>query len=144
MEKSMLFTPLSLRRITLPGRIVRSGTELFASGPDAHVPPCEFTVYERLGEQPLGLILTAHTCVSPEGRSNPWQNAVWDDGYIPEIRKIGALAQRNGVPAVMQIGHGGMKAAGNNSGLPVYTPDNMTEEEIRNVAKAFGEAALSA
>ncbi len=142
MDKNFLFSPLKLKRITLPGRIVRSGTELFASDPEGHVPPCEFTVYEQLGTQPLGLILTAHTCVSPEGHSNPWQNAVWDDGYIPEIRKIGELSQKNGVPAVMQIGHGGMKAKGNNGGLPVFTPDNMTEEQIRSTAKAFGEAAL--
>ena len=44
----------------------------------------------------------------------------------------------------MQIGHGGMKAEGSNGGLPVLTPDNMTEEQIRAVVRAMGEAAMRA
>lgn len=144
MDKSILFSPLTLKNITLPGRIVRSATELFCSYPDAHVFPAEYTVYERLGEEPLGLIISAHTCVSPEGHSNLWQNAIWDDEYIAESEKIAQAAQRHGVPSVMQIGHGGMKAEGNNGGLPVYTPDNMTTEQISGVVKAFGAAAVRA
>lgn len=142
MNTQILFTPLTLKNLTLPGRIVRSSTEFFCSGPEAHIEPCEVQVYKQLGEQPLGLILTAHTCVSPEGRSNPWQNAIWDDSYIPDVCSIAREAQAHGVPAVMQIGHGGMKADGNNGGLPVYTPDTMTVGEIRGVIDAFGDAAL--
>ena len=44
----------------------------------------------------------------------------------------------------MQIGHGGMKAQGNNGGRIVHTPDSMTTEQIREVVRAFGEAALRA
>ena len=143
-DKSILFTPTTLGRLSIPGRLVRSATELFCSYPDGHVHPAEFAVYRRLGEQPLGLIITAHTCVSPEGRSNPYQNALWDDAYLPDTEKIAQAAQRNGIPALMQLGHGGMKAEGNNGGLPVLTPDNMTEEQIRAVIRAFGEAALRA
>ena len=49
MEKSILFQPLELKHIVLPGRIVRSATELFASEPDGHAPACEFAVYDKLG-----------------------------------------------------------------------------------------------
>ena len=144
MDKRILFTPLELKRITLPGRIVRSATELFASEPDGHVPACEFAVFDRLGGEPLGMILTAHTCVSPEGRANLRQNAFWDDSFFADGERIRRCAGKNGVPVVMQIGHGGMKAEGNNGGLPVFTPDNMTEENIRSVVRAFGETALRA
>ncbi len=44
----------------------------------------------------------------------------------------------------MQLGHGGMKAEGNNGGLRVYTPGNMIETEIAEVIKAFGTAARRA
>ena len=37
-----------------------------------------------------------------------------------------------------------MKAEGNNDGLRVYTPDNMSESEITGVVKAFGAAAKRA
>ena len=137
-----IFTPVSIGSLTLPSRLVRSATELFGSLPDGHVPPEEIEIYRRLSREPLGLILTAHTCVSPEGRANRFQNAFWDDGYLPDGR---AIAEACGsVPCVMQLGHGGMKAKGNNGGLPVYTPDSMTEGEIRELIRAFGRAALRA
>ncbi|MBE6614030.1 MAG: hypothetical protein E7631_01815 [Ruminococcaceae bacterium] len=139
-----LFTPLPLRHITLPGRAVRSATELFAASPDAHLPAYELEVYKELSVQPLGMIITAHTCVSPEGRSNLYQNAVWADEYLAETAAIAEAAQANGVPAVMQLGHGGMKAENHNGGRRVYTPDNMTKEEIASVVKAFGQAAARA
>ena len=144
MDKSILFSRLTLKNISLPGRIVRSATELFCAYPDAHPFPAEYTVYERLGEQPLGMIISSHTCVSPEGHSNLWQNAIWDDDYIPDARRIAENAQKHGVPCIMQLGHGGMKAEGNNGSRPVYTPDNMTVSQIRDVVRAFGEAALRA
>lgn len=139
-----LFTPLSLRHMTLPGRAVRSATEMFAADPDAHMPPYEVDVYRELSEQPLGMIITAHTCVSPEGRSNDYQNAVWSDEYAAETAAAADAAQAHGVPAVMQLGHGGMKAEGHNGGRKVYTPDNMTADEIAGVVKAFGQAAKRA
>ena len=136
-----LFTPLQLRNITLPGRAVRSATEMFAADADAHLPPYEVEVYRELSAQPLGMIITAHTCVSPEGHSNDYQNAIWSDDYAAETAAIAKAAQQNGVPAVMQLGHGGMKGEGHNGGRKVYTPDNMTTEEIAGVVRDFGAAA---
>lgn len=142
--KERLFAPLKLKHITLPGRLVRSATEYFCSSPDGHVRFPEPEAYRELASQPLGLIITGHTCVSPEGRSNPWQNAAWDDSYLPDLQTVREAASSGGVPVILQIGHGGRKADGNNGGLPVLTPDNMTSENIRDVVKAFGAAAVRA
>ncbi len=139
-----VFTPLTLRNIRLPGRTVRSATELFCSYPDAHVHPFEVELYRELADSSLGMILTAHTCVAPEGRSNLYQNAIWSDEYLDDAKDIAAAASAKGTPVVMQLGHGGMKAEGNNGGLRVYTPDNMTEAEIAGVVRSFGAAAQRA
>ena len=93
MDRSVLFSPVKLKNITLPGRIVRAATEYFCAAPDGHVLPCEIEVYEKLGRQPLGMIIVANTCVSPEGRSNLWQNALWDDEFLPDTRRIASAAQ---------------------------------------------------
>lgn len=144
MEKSAIFTELGLKNLTMPSRLVRSATELFAALPDGHTNPIEAGYYAELSHEPLGLIVTAHTCVSREGRSNLYQNALWDDEFIPDAEKIAAAAKSGGVPTVMQLGHGGMKAEGNNGGLRVFTPDNMSAEEIKTTTKAFACAALRA
>lgn len=137
-----LFESLKLPNITLPGRVVRAATEMFCSTPDAHVRPFEVEAYRELSGEGLGMILTAHTCVSPEGRSNAWQNGLWSDEYIDETRAL-VLAAGN-TPVIAQLGHGGMKGEGNNGGLTVLTPDSMTVDEIHSVVRAFGAAAKRA
>ena len=142
--KHSIRTPLVLRNLTLPGRIVRASTELFCALPGGFVHPYEYEVYRELSEQPLGMILTAHTCVSPEGHANPYQNVLWSDAHLAESAEIARIAGAHGVPVVMQLGHGGKKADGSNGGLPVFTPDTMTEEDFTHVARAFGAAAKRA
>ncbi|MDF2686102.1 MAG: NADH:flavin oxidoreductase/NADH oxidase [Clostridia bacterium] len=140
------FLPVSFRHITLPGRIVRSATELFCS-PDGHVAEKEITAYEKLAKEPFGLIISAHTCVSPEGRANPGQNAIWDDIFIEEQSRIAAAVHNgegNDSKIILQLGHGGMKAEGSNGGRTVYTPDNMTVEQIKETVKAFANGAIRA
>lgn len=141
----LINSPLTLRNITLPGRIARSATELFCSFPDGHVHPYEVETYHELSSSGAGLLISAHTCVSPEGRSNKWQNAAWSDEFLGDCRDIVKAAKSDkNVPIVLQLGHGGMKGEGNNGGLPVLTPDNMTHEQIRGVVRAFGAAAYLA
>lgn len=142
--ENRVFSHVELRNITLPGRVVRSATELFCSYPDGHMHPYEIQTYRELAEAGLGMIITAHTCVSPEGRSNIYQNAAWSDEYIDELELTAKTAGANKTPVILQLGHGGMKAENNNGGLRVYTPDNMTETEISGVVEAFATAALRA
>jgi 2,4-dienoyl-CoA reductase-like NADH-dependent reductase (Old Yellow Enzyme family) len=138
------FSPVSFKNITLPGRIVRSATELFCSEPDGHVAQKEFETYEKLAVEPFGLIISAHTCVSPEGRSNAGQNAIWDDEYIEDQAKLAAIIHSGSGKVIMQIGHGGMKAEKTNGGRPVYTPDTMTAGQIKDTVRAFAAAAVRA
>ncbi len=139
-----LLTPLRLKNIALPGRAVRSATELFCSTPDAHVRPSEIAVYGELAQQGLGLIVTGNTCVAPGGRSNDYQTALWSDDYMEESAAIAKAASAAGTPVVMQLGHGGHQAQGHNGGLKVLTPDTMTQAEIQQVVKDFAAAAKRA
>ena len=73
------FRPLSLPNITLQSRVVRSATEMFIALPDGRVNPAEFEAVRRLENEPVGLFITGHTCVSAGGRSIITQKAIWDD-----------------------------------------------------------------
>ena len=139
-----LHSPLPLRNITLPGRVVRASTELFCAQPGGFVHPYEFDVYRALSDKGLGMILTAHTCVSPEGHANPYQNALWSDDHFEEAKTLADIAGAHGTPVVVQLGHGGYKAEGTTEGLPVFTADTMIPDNFRAVASAFGAAAKRA
>lgn len=135
---------LKLKNITLPGRAVRSATEMFCATKDGHVRQAEINVYQELANQGLGMIVTANTCISEGGRSNDYQTAIWDDTYIEESAEIAKAASAGGTKVIMQLGHGGHQAQGHNGGRKVLTPDNMTVTEIKEVVADFAAAARRA
>ena len=61
-----LHAPLTLRNITLPGRVVRASTELFCAQPGGFVHPYEYDVYRNLADKRLGMILTGTRQSVPE------------------------------------------------------------------------------
>lgn len=139
-----LMEKLELKNITLPGRAVRAATELFCATTDGHVRQSEVDVYRELANKGLSMIETGNTCVSPGGKSNDYQTAIWSDDYIAESAAIIRAAAAGGAKVIMQLGHGGHQAKGHNGGLKVLTPDNMTQAEIKEVVNDFAAGAKRA
>ena len=137
-------TPAKLENITLPNRFVRSATELFAAEEDGHISPYELKAYEEMKNEPIGTVITANTCVSPEGRSGKAQNAFWDESFLEDQAAILNAARSGGRKVILQLGHGGIRAEGSNGGLPVYSPDNMTLTVLQGIVEAFVRAAENA
>ena len=54
---NILYQPYSFPNITLPGRLVRSATELFQSEEDGRVSQLEIDCYRTLARQPLGMVI---------------------------------------------------------------------------------------
>jgi 2,4-dienoyl-CoA reductase-like NADH-dependent reductase (Old Yellow Enzyme family) len=135
------FKPVQLGRLRLPGRIVRSATEMFKAHADGHLDDAELAWMNDLATQPLGMIISGHTAVAAAGRSHLGQNAFWSDEFIPDQQRLCRAMQAGGAKAILQIGHGGMKAKGCNGGRPVYTPDNMTVADIQQTVRDFAAAA---
>lgn len=138
------FKPVQLGRLRLPGRIVRSATELFKAHADGHVDDVEVSCMQALAAQPLGMIISGHTAVAAGGRSHIGQNAFWSDEFIADQQRLCRAMQAGGAKAILQIGHGGMKAKGSNGGRPVFTPDNMSIADIQQTVRDFTAAALRA
>jgi len=69
-----LFTTLSVGSMVLRNRLVRSATGEGAADPSTGCPTAAMAgFYGRLAGGGVGLIITGHTAVSPEGR---WQAGV--------------------------------------------------------------------
>jgi 2,4-dienoyl-CoA reductase-like NADH-dependent reductase (Old Yellow Enzyme family) len=143
-HEHIAFQPLQLGRLRLPGRMVRSATELFKAHPDGQINEIELACMEALAKQPLGMIISGHSAVAAAGRSHLGQNAFWGDEFMAGQQRLCQAMQAGGAKAILQIGHGGMKAEGCNAGLPVQTPDTMSVAEIRETVQAFAAAARRA
>jgi 2,4-dienoyl-CoA reductase-like NADH-dependent reductase (Old Yellow Enzyme family) len=105
-----LFTPFTLRGLTLRNRIVvspmcqYSSTDGFAT--DWHV--------VHLGSRAVGgaaLVIAEATAVSPEGRISPFDLGIWSDAHIETLKRITTFIDAQGSIAGIQLAHAGRKAS---------------------------------
>lgn len=106
----LLFSPLTLRDITLKNRIVIS-------------PMCQYSAQEgfandwhfvHLGSRAAGgagLVMTEATAISPEGRISPGDLGIWQNEHIEPLRRITDFIHKQGSIAGIQLAHAGHKAS---------------------------------
>jgi 2,4-dienoyl-CoA reductase-like NADH-dependent reductase (Old Yellow Enzyme family) len=106
-----LFTPLTLRELTVPNRVWLSPMCQYSAGGDG-VPTDWHLVH--LGARVtggFGLILTESTAVSPDGRISAQDTGLWSDAQVAGWRRITAFAHMHATPIGVQLGHAGRKAS---------------------------------
>ncbi|MEZ0130359.1 oxidoreductase, partial [Flavobacterium sp. LBUM151] len=107
---AVLFSPLTIKRITLKNRIVIS-------------PMCQYSSIDgfandwhlvHLGSRAsggVGLIIQEATAVSPEARISPSDLGIWKDEHIEKLKHINEfIVSQNAIPGI-QLAHAGRKAS---------------------------------
>jgi NADPH2 dehydrogenase len=112
---SHLFSPLKLRSLTLPNRIVVSPMCQY-SAVEGRVQPWHHAHLGSLALSGAGMLIVEATAVEPAGRITPGCVGLYDDateealaGLVRVLRSVSAM------PLAIQIGHAGRKAS---SGRP--------------------------
>ncbi|WP_391203048.1 NADH-dependent flavin oxidoreductase [Psychrobacillus sp. L4] len=143
--------------VEVKNRIMIAPMTTYSSQDNGELSEQELAYYkERSGG--VGAFITACAYVSLDGKGFPGQFSVDDDIFIPRLNKLAKTIQSNGTKAILQIYHGGRQSpptllpdqqpvsasaiAADREGAPV--PREMTEVEIQNTIKAFGEATRRA
>lgn len=162
-----LFSPLTIRSVTIPNRIAVS-------------PMCQYSAIDgfannwhlvHLGSRAVGgagLVIVEATGVSPEGRITPGCLGLWKDEQITPLKNIADFIHQQGSIAGIQLAHAGRKASCSvpwlggkqlaladggwetiaPSPLPFYptdrVPQELTKPEISELASQFAEAARRA
>ena len=105
-----LFSPLTLRGITLRNRIAVS-------------PMCEYSSVDgfandwhlvHLGSRAVGgagLVFTEATAVTPDGRISPDDLGIWTDAHIETLARITRFIAEQGAAPGIQLAHAGRKAS---------------------------------
>lgn len=143
--------------VEVKNRIMVAPMTNYSSHDNGEVSEAELAYYkERTGG--VGTFITACSYVSKDGKGFPGQFSIDDDSFIPSLKRLAETIQSNGTKAIIQIYHGGRQSptdllpdqqpvsasavAAEREGAPV--PREMSEEEIQNTIKAFGEATRRA
>jgi 2,4-dienoyl-CoA reductase-like NADH-dependent reductase (Old Yellow Enzyme family) len=105
-----LFTPYSVRSITLKNRIVVSPMCQYSSD-DGFADEWHLV---HLGSRAVGgaaLVFTEATAVSPEGRISPQDLGLYRDAHVEMLGRITAFVRARGAVAGIQLAHAGRKAS---------------------------------
>ena len=138
-----LFTPLTVRDVTLRNRIAVS-------------PMCQYSCDDgfatdwhlvHLGSRAVGgagLVFAEATAVSAEGRISPQDLGIYHDAHIEPLRHVTEFIRGQGAAAGVQLAHAGRKASTSApwmGGGPVSEADGGWSPIVAPSALAFSEGA---
>ena len=105
-----LFEPARIGKLTLRNRFVRSATWEAMATPAGEVTPKLVDTIAALARGGVGLIISSHAYVSPEGQAGPGQIGVHTDAMLPGLKRMAAAAHEHGAKMVLQLAHAGYLA----------------------------------
>lgn len=105
-----LFSPLTLRDVTLPNRVGVSPMCMYASQ-DGLVTDFHVAHLGRFALGGAGLVIAEATAVHPRGRISPFDAGLWSDEQIPGWQRVTTVIRAAGSIPGVQLGHAGRRAA---------------------------------
>ena len=126
---SPVFEPFSIGNLTIKNRFVRSATWEGMADENGFCQPRLVELVGELARNEVGLIVSSHAFVSPEGQAGPWQLAVSDDRFIPGLAEMAQAAHSGGSRIVLQLAHAGYLAATPLTKQEPVGPSPMTKED---------------
>jgi 2,4-dienoyl-CoA reductase-like NADH-dependent reductase (Old Yellow Enzyme family) len=156
---SILFEPITIKNMRLRNRFVRSATYDGYADRAGHVSEKQIRLFSELAGGGVGLIVTGITFVHHSGQISPFQNSITSDYYIQSLKTLTTAVHDRGAKIAVQLFHAGregarfFKAKNKKALAPSFVPDDpyfieeyraMTEHEIWDIIRAFGDAARRA
>ena len=149
---SKLFESAAINRMRVPNRFVRSATWEGLATTEGAVTDKLVEAMAALARGGVGLIVSGHAYVRPEGQAGPFQLAAHRDDFLPGLRRMADAVHAHGAKIALQMAHAGCFAAEALTGLrPLSVSESvpfddaprqaMSVEDIGGLAAAFAAAA---
>ena len=105
-----LFSPYTVRGVTLPNRVTVSPMSQYAAV-DGVANDWHFAHLSRFALGGAGLVFTEATGVEERGRRTHGDLGLWHDGQIEPLVRINTFLKQQGAVPGIQLGHAGRKAS---------------------------------
>lgn len=135
-----MFTPGRINGVTTKNRLIRSATNDHLGNLDGTVSDAEIEMYDTLGRNQVGTVITGHMSVSPDlaYRADEMQTCIGDDRYIEGLSRIPLKLHEYGVVAIAQLSMAGSR------GLTPFDFNHLSTEEMSEIRDLFIAAAVRA
>ncbi len=105
-----LFTPLTLRGVTLKNRVTISPMGTY-SAENGRLVPFHHTHYPGFAMGGAGLVMVEQTSITRRGRITNGDLGMWEDGQIDGMRALTSHVKSYGAKIGIQLNHGGRKSS---------------------------------
>lgn len=124
-----LFEESTIKDLTLKNRFVRSATWEGLGTDEGGCTERLVNLMVRLARGGIGLIITGHTYVSPEGQAAPWQLGVYHDHFVRELAKLPQAVHQAGGKILLQLAHAGCRAHISLTKMEALGPSPLANEQ---------------
>lgn len=144
-----IFSPKKIRGLVLKNRMVLPPLVTFNFSENNCVNERKIKHYQAIAKNGIGMIIVEATAVHPNGRLCDDQLGIWDDSFMPGLKRLASAIHQEGVPAILQIHHAGAKTrvSGFNDLISASAYNKaraMTSAEIKSTILDFKDAARRA
>ncbi len=106
-----LFSPYTLKGVTLRNRIAMSPMTMYRSPPDGTMGDYHVMLMGSRAAGGFGLVFPEQIAITSDGRTSTSCAGIWDDGQIDGLARVcSMIKEMGGVPAI-QLGHTGRKGS---------------------------------
>jgi 2,4-dienoyl-CoA reductase-like NADH-dependent reductase (Old Yellow Enzyme family)/thioredoxin reductase len=148
-----LLKPLQIKSMELNNRLVIPPMTTMLANPDNSVSEANLAYVRRLAGSGAALMIGEVSAVHPQGIEGPGMLGAYDDRFIPGLSRLAEEVHRQGPKVMAQIFHVGRESlfqlqrgtAVGPSALPgifKLMPRELSWEEIQDIVRCFGRAAL--
>lgn len=152
---SRLFEESSINGMLLKNRFVRAATWEGLATTEGEATPELVEMMASLAKGGVGLIISSHSYVSPEGQGTPWQLGIYKDELIPKLKEMTSAVHENGGKIIMQLAHAGGFADEQLTGRPALAVSDsdlfsrrhvkkITYDDVQRIVLSYSQAATRA
>jgi anthraniloyl-CoA monooxygenase len=107
-----MFTPFTLRTITLKNRVVVSPMAQYSADPEGLPTDWHLVHLGARATGGAGLVMTEMTCPAPDARITPWCTGLWNEAHRDAWARIVRFVHEHSDARIgLQLGHAGAKGA---------------------------------
>jgi 2,4-dienoyl-CoA reductase-like NADH-dependent reductase (Old Yellow Enzyme family)/thioredoxin reductase len=149
-----LFSPAKIGTLELKNRLIMPAMGTGMANQDGTVTDQLYHYHRVRGAGGTGMITVEIVAVHPtSGGSSP---AIWDDRFIPGLKRLADVIHEGGATACVQLWHAGRQTNSKVTGLPIVAPSTvpcplcqekpeiMDVNFIKEMVESYGDAARRA